>query len=83
MRRDSVGGMKLPKPDQLPTLHDLYPNLSEEELRIVEEAYDRYVEFTLRLYERISDDAEAYAQFKALTASVKAPTMYTERSNKQ
>jgi hypothetical protein len=72
-----------PRPDQAPSLHDLYRRLSSEELCLAEENLDRYVELTLRMYERIVSDPEGYAQFKALTASATHPTMNSERSNEQ
>lgn len=64
-------------------LHKLYPRLRAEDLQIAEENLDRYVELALRMYERIIGDPEAYAQFKALTASARHPTMNSERSNEQ
>jgi hypothetical protein len=72
-----------PQPDQAPSLHNLYPHLSSEELHLAEENLDRYVELTLRMYERIIGDPEAYAQFKTLTASSRHPTMNSERSNEK
>ena len=64
-----------------PTIRDLYPHLSDEELREADENLGRYIELTLRIYERIRNDPEAYARFKALTASELHPTMKFERSN--
>jgi hypothetical protein len=50
-------------------IRDLYPRLNEEESKQAEENLKRYVELELRVYERILADPEAYARFKALTAS--------------
>lgn len=57
------------EPGRRITIRDLYPGLDEEGLREAEENLDRYIKLTLRIYERIRSDPEAYAQFKALTAS--------------
>src|SRR5438093_9624931 len=51
------------------TIRDLYPRLADAELREAEENMERYLELELRVYERILGDPEAYARFKALTAS--------------
>lgn len=64
-----------------PTIRDLYPHLSEEELKEAEENLERYLELSLRMYERIRSDPKAYAQFKALTASNTKATMESYRSN--
>ncbi len=57
------------------TIRALYPRLSEEELREAEENLDRYLELALRIYERVRGDPQAYARFRALTASRREPTM--------
>jgi hypothetical protein len=64
-----------------PTIRDLYPTLTEAELKEADENLERYLAFALRLYERIQADPEAYARFKALTASDANPTMSAERSS--
>lgn len=64
-----------------PTIRDLYPHLSDGELKEADENLGRYIELTLRIYERIRNDPKAYARFKALTASELHPTMKFERSN--
>ena len=55
------------------SIKDLYPNLSEEELRTAEENLDQYLEVVLRIYERILSDPEAYSKMERLLG---------ERSNK-
>ncbi len=50
------------------TIRDLYPHLTEEQLQEAEEHLTRYIELSLRIYERICNDPEAYAHFKALTS---------------
>ena len=51
------------------SIRDLYPRLNDEDLKEAEENLKQYVELELRVYERIFADPEAYARFKALTAS--------------
>jgi hypothetical protein len=63
------------------TIPDLYPHLSEAQLKEAEENLGRYLELELRVYERILADPEAYARFRALTASKLGSTMDGERSN--
>ena len=50
------------------TIGDLYPNLNDEQLKEAEENLERYLELTLRIYNRIRLDPDAYARFKTLTA---------------
>ena len=52
-------------------LRDLYPRLSDEEVRRAEENLKCYLESTLQLYERIAADPDEYARYRALTASIK------------
>lgn len=49
-----------------PTIRDLYPQLDENQLREAEENLDRYLELTLRIYERIRNDPQAWAEFAVL-----------------
>lgn len=53
----------------VPTIRDLYPHLTESQLNEAEENLKGYLEVVLRIYKRIQADPEAYAKFKALTAS--------------
>jgi len=53
----------------------LYPELTEEELKIAEDNFRRYVALALRVYEAICADPERYAKFKTLTAARRAATM--------
>ena len=64
-----------------PTIRELYPDLSDEQLKEAEENLERYLELALRIYERIRSDPEAYSQFRALTASRHTATIDVERSN--
>jgi len=54
----------LPDPERELTIRDLYPHLSDDELKVAEENLEKYVELALRIYLRIADDPEAYARFK-------------------
>jgi hypothetical protein len=58
----------MPEPKhRAPTIRDLYPELSEEDLKEAEENLARYIAATLRLYEAIVADPDRYARFQALT----------------
>lgn len=59
--------MDRPQDRSLERFRELYPALSEEELRTAQENFRRYVALALRIYEAICADQERYAQFKALT----------------
>jgi len=63
------------------TIRELYPELDDEQLKKAEENLERYLELAMRIYERIRNDPDAYAQFKALTDSSQNPTMHEQRSN--
>ena len=51
-----------------PSLRDLYPNATDEQLTEAEANLIADVQLTLRMYERIRNDPESYQQFRALTA---------------
>lgn len=55
--------------DSAPTIRELYPHLSDEQLREAEDNMEQYLALALRVYERIAADPAAYAQFRTLTAS--------------
>ena len=61
-------------------LRELYPHLSEEELKQVGETLWEYVSQTVQQYERIYNDPAAYAEFKQLTSKGKHARMKGERS---
>ena len=63
------------------TIRDLYPHLNEEQLKEAEENLERYLDLSIRMYERIRNDPQAYAAFKALTASRQNLMMEDKRSN--
>jgi hypothetical protein len=63
-----------------PTIHDLYPNLSEKELAIAEDNLEQYLLLMLRIYERIQGDPESYARFRALTEKIHAVSLKPSRS---
>lgn len=69
-----------PKKDRDLTIRGLYPELSDEELQETEENLTRYVELTLRVYERIRQDPEAYARFQADLTALKKDAAIRERS---
>jgi len=61
------------------TICDLYPQLDEDQLKEAEQNLARYLEFVLRIYDRIRSDPETYSQFQALTASGREARIKTER----
>lgn len=64
-----------------PTIRDLYPNLTDQELVIAEENIGQYLSLALRIYERILAEPESYARFRALTEKIRAVSYRTSRSN--
>ena len=57
---------------------DLYPELSEEELQEAEANFVGYLEVVARIYDRISQDPEAYERLKDLLARRKTPGQKAE-----
>ena len=53
-----------------PSLRDLYPNATDEQLAEAEANLIADVQLALRMYERIRNDPKSYQQFKALTAQM-------------
>jgi hypothetical protein len=68
-----------PKPHEV-TLHDLYPHLTDGQLKEAEENIERYLEVVARTFERLLKDPQAYAKFKVLTASAQPPTIQDTQS---
>ncbi len=66
--------------DAFSKLHELYPSLSPDDLKIAETNLKQYLKLALRVYERISRNPAEYARVTILTASKARPTM-EERSN--
>ena len=65
----------------VPTIRDLYPNLTEKELAEAEDNLERYLALVLRIYERIQADPENYAHFRALTEKIRAVSCKLSGSN--
>lgn len=61
--------MPNPTQNQPLTIRDLYPHLSEPELKEAEENLDRYFELVLRICERIQLEAEERCSPTPLTGS--------------
>jgi hypothetical protein len=55
---------------QVPTLRELYPELTEDELKIAEEQLDLYLEECLETFDEIRADPERRALLEALTAEM-------------
>ena len=66
--------------NKAPTTAELYPFLTPEQRVEVEAHFRMYIEFGLRVYERIRNDPIAYQRFKALTESQLGSKIDEERS---
>lgn len=64
------------------SIRNLFPNFTEEQLKIAEEKLLAYLASTLRTYDRISQDPKTYDRFKSLTAKMKHSTIL-KRSKKE
>ena len=58
----------------------LYPELTDEELKVAEDNFRRYVALGLRIYEAICAEPERYVSFKVLTAARRAAKMKAKSS---
>lgn len=67
--------MRTAPKETLASLKKLFPDLSEEQYRNLDAWYTRYASLILRMYERITNDPEAYADFLALTNRPSRPSM--------
>lgn len=65
--------------DAPPTIKDLYPDFTDEQLREAEEKLEQYLVLALRIYERICANPEAYGKFRRLTEKHNALTCNTPR----
>jgi len=63
-----------PAPD-LGRLKQLFPDLTEAEYAALDAWYSGYAALILRMYERITGDPAAYADFLALTSRPSRPSM--------
>ncbi len=59
----------------LTSLKKLFPGLTEEQYASLDAWYAGYAALIYRMYERITNDPEAYARFLALTSHASRPTM--------
>ena len=57
------------------TINDLYPDLPPDKQREVEEVFELYLGFVLRVYERIQADPQLYEEFLSLTGLTSGRTM--------
>jgi len=71
--KQAKGGV--PAKDALTSLKNFYPRLTEEEYERLDAWYTGYAALILRMYERITNDPEAYARFLALTDESSRPSM--------
>jgi hypothetical protein len=59
----------------LQSLKKLFPDRSEAEYAALDAWYAGYAALILRMYERITSDSTAYADFHALTSRPSRPSM--------
>ena len=64
-----------------PTIRDLYPHFTEQQLAEAEDNLERYLTLVLRIYERIQADPASYAHFRALTEKIRAVSCKPSGSN--
>jgi hypothetical protein len=65
----------------VPTIRDLYPHFTEQQLAEAEDNLERYLTLVLRIYERIQANSESYAHFRALTEKIRAVSCKPSGSN--
>ena len=61
-----------------PTIRDLYPHFTDEQLAEAENAHDRYLAIVLRIFERMELEA---GQLTAGTGAIPCPLSDSEASN--
>lgn len=61
-----------------PTIKDLYPHLSNEQLEIVEDQLEQYLSLVLRIHDRIVDE-KGYDGLARMIEDVKANKLSTEQ----
>jgi len=66
--------------NQKPTIEKLFPNLSHDERKEIEAAFDRYLDLVELAYEDIKAVPELYDQLRALTARHGASSMDSGRT---
>ena len=61
-----------------PTIRDLYPHFTDEQLAEAEDAHDRYLAIVLRIFERMELEA---GQLTSGTGAIPCPLSDSEASN--
>jgi hypothetical protein len=72
---DAKNSMDQNSSSREPSIRDLYPDLRPEQQKEAEDNLGKYLEFALRIYERIIADPEEYEKFRSLTGSQGDPKM--------
>jgi hypothetical protein len=67
--------------DESPTIRDLYPHLDDSQLREAEETLDRYIELSLRIFNRIQADPEAYSELERILTALKQDATITSKES--
>jgi hypothetical protein len=60
--------------EHVPTLREIYPNFSDEELAEVGERIDRHIRIVMDIYDRIYANPVEYAELKEALAKPRNPT---------
>jgi hypothetical protein len=72
--------MENPKHEPRARLRALYPQSSDQELRVIEEKLTDYAAFVFRLYQRLASTPDDYQKLATLTARQRQFTIDRERS---
>lgn len=67
----------------IPTLRELYPSFTEDEMKETDQNLWLYLDFTLRVYDRICNDNSEYKRFRALIQSPARPKSEHQKSEAQ
>jgi hypothetical protein len=54
--------------DAVPPFRELYPHLTEEQLKDAEDRFDRYIALAVRVFERLRNDPTFPENLRTLTA---------------
>ena len=65
----------------VPTLEEIYPLFSHEQIKETEELLRQYLDLALQVYERVCNDQQVYARFRALTESVRQSKIDSDGSS--
>ena len=67
----SAGGVEKDKGEKSPTIRELYPDFTEDQLPEAAANLEQYLDLILRIYERIEADPEALADLRRITRELR------------